>query len=323
MARSDWRDVDGVLLLDKPRGLSSNDALQRARRALRARKAGHGGTLDPLADGLLPIALGEATKFLSYAIDADKTYLARIRLGEHSSTGDGEGEIVPVDPERGASITPAQVRAACASATGAQQQRVPIHSAVKRDGRPLYDYARKGIAIEAPVRSITVHALDLIEFEPPLIALRIRASKGTYVRVLVEDIGAALGCGAWLCGLTRERVGPFRIDAAIGLEALERMAAEALAASPCGAAIQPLLMPLDAMLGALPPCVLGDEDARRFLHGQAIGYARVEPPAACHSIDMRIYHHQRFIGLGRHEGTTLTPVRLVADRPNERTGNPS
>jgi tRNA pseudouridine55 synthase len=243
--RRAWQRVDGVLLLDKPRGPSSNDALQRARRAFSAAKGGHGGTLDPMATGLLPIAFGEATKFLHDLLDADKTYEATMCLGVATDSGDAEGVVIA---ERAASCDDAAIAAACAAFAGEIAQVPPMHSALKRDGRPLYAYAREGITLEREARTVTVHEIALIGVDRadparPLATFGARVSKGTYIRTLAQDIGERLGCGAHLVALRRTRVGALDIAQAVDLDALE-------AAEPSDRAAR--LRPLDTLVAGQP-----------------------------------------------------------------------
>jgi tRNA pseudouridine55 synthase len=250
--------VNGVLLLDKPVGVSSNRALQMARRLLNARKAGHTGTLDPMASGLLPVMLGEATKFSADLLDADKSYRATVRLGVTTTTGDAEGEEVerrPVDNAPGA------VARALAQFTGAIEQVPPMHSALKRDGRPLYELARAGVEVERAPRSVRIHRLQLIEQSGDTLVVDVDCSKGTYVRVLAEDVGSALGCGAHLAALRRTRVGPLTLDDAVELGALEAMEPDAR---------RRYLRPVDELLDTLPSVALDAELTQRFRQGQRL-----------------------------------------------------
>jgi tRNA pseudouridine55 synthase len=250
--------VNGVLLLDKPVGVSSNRALQMARRLLNARKAGHTGTLDPMASGLLPVMLGEATKFSADLLDADKSYRATVRLGVTTTTGDAEGEEVerrPVDNAPGA------VERALAQFTGAIEQVPPMHSALKRDGRPLYELARAGVEVERAPRSVRIHRLQLIEQSGDTLVVDVDCSKGTYVRVLAEDVGSALGCGAHLAALRRTRVGPLTLDDAVELGALEAMEPDAR---------RRYLRPVDELLDTLPSVALDAELTQRFRQGQRL-----------------------------------------------------
>jgi tRNA pseudouridine55 synthase len=250
--------VNGVLLLDKPVGVTSNRALQMARRLLNAQKAGHTGTLDPLASGLLPVMLGEATKFSADLLDADKSYRATVQLGVTTTTGDAEGEVVERRP---VALEPGAIDAALARFAGAIEQVPPMHSALKRDGRPLYELARAGVEVERAPRSVRIHGLRLIERTGDTLVVDVDCSKGTYVRVLAEDIGKALGCGAHLAALRRTAVGPLTLDGAVGLPALEGMEIEARRAR---------LRPVDELLGTLPKVDLDGELTHRFRQGQRL-----------------------------------------------------
>jgi len=223
MASRRGQMLDGVLLLDKPEGLSSNHALQRAKRALDARKAGHTGTLDPFATGLLVCCLGRATKISAAMLEADKVYEATVRLGEETDSGDLTGHIVFQEPPDAAPVDRARLEAVLERFRGPIEQIPPMHSALKRDGKPLYEYARQGIELERPPRQVTIHRLELLDFDGRDARILVHCSKGTYIRTLAQDIGRALGCGAHLAALRRTQVGPFRLDDAVGLEALQQM----------------------------------------------------------------------------------------------------
>ncbi len=307
--------VDGVLLLDKPRGVTSNDALMRARRLLNARKAGHGGTLDPMASGLLPVAFGEATKFASQALEADKCYLAELCFGLRTGTGDAEGEVIDRRPVR---LDEARLRAVLREFTGPIDQIPPMHSALKRDGKPLYMYAREGVELERAARQVRIHGLELISLDtddgvepgqPGSIRARIRVtcSKGTYVRTLAEDIGEALGCGAYLSALRRERVGDLCVDDALTLEQLEAIAPDMRSAR---------LAPTDFLLSNLPLVRIAPEHAERILQGQRL---RLDPssfPAngstAAAEVLVRVYCGDRLLGLATLSDGLLVAQRLVA-----------
>ena len=209
--------VDGVLLLDKPVGFSSNDALIKAKRVLNAKKAGHTGTLDPFATGLLPLCFGEATKFSQDLLEADKTYETTVHLGQTTDTGDTEGEVIDT---RDVDVTLDQIHAVLDKFRGPIAQVPPMYSALKRDGKPLYEYARAGITLEREARNVVIHKLELVSYEAPLLKLTVTCSKGTYIRVLGQDIGEALGCGAHLNALRRTQVGPLTMDNMITLEAV-------------------------------------------------------------------------------------------------------
>ena len=216
--RRTWKQVDGVLLLDKPLHLSSNDALQKARRFFSAAKAGHTGTLDPLATGLLPVCFGEATKFSADLLDADKAYVADVRLGQTTATGDAEGEVLQTRPVQ---VSAEQLAAVLPRFTGVIAQVPPMYSALKRDGKPLYELARQGLEVEREAREVTILSLAASDFDGINFRLHVDCSKGTYIRTLAEDIGETLGCGAHLTGLRRTRVGPLELDRAVSLVELE------------------------------------------------------------------------------------------------------
>jgi tRNA pseudouridine55 synthase len=254
-AKAQRRAVHGVLLLDKPLGLSSNDALQKAKRLYRAEKAGHTGTLDPLATGLLPLCFGAATKFSQISLDADKRYLATLTLGVTTTTADAEGEVIETRP---VDVTRAQMDAVCAQFTGPIRQVPPMHSALKRDGKALYEYARAGIEVEREARAVTIHGIAIVDGDHAVWTLDVRCSKGTYIRTLAEDIGAALGCGAHLSALRRTGSGALTLNGALTLEQLAAMNdAERDAA----------MLAADALLADWPVVRLGTEDAGRFLTG--------------------------------------------------------
>lgn len=295
--------LDGVLLLDKPVGLSSNDALIKAKRLLNAKKAGHTGTLDPFATGLLPLCFGEATKFAQDLLDADKTYETVIHLGIRTATGDTEGEVLA---QQEVNVTREQVEAVLAQFRGAIEQVPPMYSALKRDGKPLYEYARAGVTLEREARQVTIHQLDLLAFDAPYLRLRVACSKGTYIRVLGEDIGAALGCGAHLQDLRRTQVGNLMLAGCVTLEALAEVE-EASRAS--------ILAPVDALLSSFPAIYLSDPLAQRFLHGQrlALGKEEIDLPTTLGR--MRVYTENGRVLLGTaqlQEYGVLAPERLVA-----------
>jgi tRNA pseudouridine55 synthase len=294
--------VDGVLLLDKPVGLSSNDALIKAKRVLNAKKAGHTGTLDPFATGLLPLCFGEATKFSQDLLEADKAYEATVHLGIMTNTGDTEGEAIetlPVD------VTLEQIEAALARFRGPIQQVPPMYSALKRDGKALYEYAREGITLEREARPVTIHALSMIDYQAPFLKIRVTCSKGTYVRVLGEDIGAALGCGAHLNALRRIEVGALDVTGMITLDAL--------LAHPDP---RSLLQPVDALLSTFPSIELDAELARRFLQGQRLALGKEDVTVPERPGRVRIYHDGRLLGTGQlGEYAILAPERLISTAP--------
>lgn len=299
-----WRRVDGVLLLDKPVGPSSNHALQAVRRKLRAERGGHTGTLDPLASGLLPLAFGEATKFSQGLLDADKSYVATVRLGERTATGDAEGEVVerrPVD------VTAADLQAVLPRFLGEIDQVPPMYSALKRDGVALYALARRGEEVSREARRVTIHALDVDAIALPEFELRVRCSKGTYVRQLAEDLGEALGCGAHLRALRRTAVGPLDLADAVSLAALEALPeVEA----------ERLLLPVDRLLpDALVPVRVSASEARKFLQGQTLAsVAAAGAGGSAGSALVRVYGPgERFLGLADlGPDGRLQPRRVVA-----------
>jgi tRNA pseudouridine55 synthase len=314
------RALDGVLLLDKGIGLSSNDALVRAKRLFLAQKAGHTGTLDPLATGLLPLCFGEATKFSQDLLEADKTYEATMRLGVTTSTGDAEGEVLETRPVE---VGVADIEAVLARFRGPISQVPPMHSALKRDGKPLYEYARAGQVVERAAREVTIHALELLSAALPDATFRVTCSKGTYVRTLAEDIGAALGCGAHLVALRRTGVGALTLDHAVTLESLEQM--ESAARDAC-------LRPVDALLSTFPLLRLGAGEAKRFLQGQRLRLADLPPvqqgkPAYAQAHEhedktpadarVRVYRDEdgALLGVARAENGVLAPERLVVTAP--------
>ncbi|MFT3736830.1 MAG: tRNA pseudouridine(55) synthase TruB [Rhodocyclaceae bacterium] len=294
--RKVWRQVHGVLLLDKPDGMTSNTALQKARRACSAAKAGHTGTLDPMATGLLPVLFGEATKFSHMLLDADKTYRATLRLGSMTTTGDREGEVLS---EQAVLCTEADVRTAAAGFLGEIDQVPPMYSALKHEGRALYDYARQGIEIERKSRRVTILELEVESVALPDVQIRVRCSKGTYIRTLAEDIGKALGCGAHLVALRRIATGPLTLEHAISLAELEALD-EPMRESR-------LLAP-DSLLAHLPAVQLGGELEQRFSHGNPVRMDQGTAPRG----EVRVYG-ERFMGLGRiQDDDMLRAVRLVA-----------
>ena len=290
--------VDGVLLLNKPLGISSQQAVSRVRHLFSAAKAGHTGTLDPAADGLLPVCFGEATKFSHLLLDADKAYVATVRLGVTTSTGDAEGAVIASKPP----VTEINVILhALEKFRGDITQTPPMHSALKHKGVPLYEYARKGVEIERQPRNIRIHELQVVDLKENLLKLQVSCSKGTYIRVLAEDIGLALGCGASLCALTRTQSGALTLthEAACTLDALQTMSE---------AERTQRLLPVDTLLSGLPALHVGSEEAARLLLGQKlglrqaniIGFARIYGP------------EQRFLGLVEvGEGGRTVPQRML------------
>jgi tRNA pseudouridine55 synthase len=293
------QSLDGVLLLDKPLGLTSQSAVTRVKRLLGASKAGHTGTLDPMATGLLPIALGQATKFSHGLLEAEKSYRATVRLGVKTTTGDLEGEVVS------RSIVECDAEAvndALSRFRGEITQVPPMYSALKHKGKPLYSYARQGAEIERAPRRVIISRLELERFASPDMCIEVTCSKGTYIRVLAEDIGGALGCGATLAALTRTRVGEFDIDRAVALEALEALRSEERLR---------LLHPVDSLVADLPEIRLDGEAARRLGCGQQV---RCQSVPGAPGVVLRVYGPaQTFLGVASvtHDGA-LVPRRLVS-----------
>ena len=295
MKRADRRRVDGVLLLDKPSGLSSNAALQRARRLYSAAKAGHTGTLDPLATGLLPLAFGEATKFAHALLDAPKRYEAVVRFGAATDTGDAEGAVTRTLP---VAVDRAGLEAILAGFVGPRMQTPPRHAALKHRGRAYYDWARAGVEIPRPARAIEIHALALLDWRPPDAVVDVRCSKGTYVRVLAEELGEAAGTCAHLAALRRTATGGFGIDDAVTLEALEAMDADAR---------QACLRPVDVLVAGMPRVELASDDVERFRHGVAV------PVAGSASGRCVVFGTGELLGLADVDAGVARPARLLAE----------
>ncbi|HVE48274.1 MAG TPA: tRNA pseudouridine(55) synthase TruB [Casimicrobiaceae bacterium] len=291
--RRQWRRVDGILLVDKPSGPGSNAVLQHVRNLFRAAKAGHAGTLDPLASGLLPVCFGEATKFAQSLLDARKRYRATIRFGARTTTGDAEGDIIAT-----AEVTfdADALRTALRSFIGTIAQTPPAYSALKRDGRPYYSYARAGDAVERVPREVHIQSFELIDWAPPDAIVDVECSKGTYVRVLAEDIAVALSSAAHLAGLRRTASGPMTVDAAITVETLEALD---------DAARDAVLLPVDAALSQMPAINVDAEIEAGLRHGR-------RPLCVADVGRHRIYGPSGFIGVADANGATLAAVRLMA-----------
>lgn len=290
------RPVDGVLLLDKPAGISSNQALQKAKHLFMAAKAGHTGSLDPFATGLLPLCFGEATKFSHYLLDADKSYVATLQLGATSTTGDTEGEIFP---QGGVDVTLSQVEATLNRFLGEISQVPPMYSALKHQGKALYEYARAGVEIERPARQVTIYSLRATHFEASSLTIEVTCSKGTYIRTLAEDIGRELGCGAYLTQLRRTHTGAFDLASAVTLEQLESLSLERRDA---------LLLGADALIGNLQEAELDADSAFYLCRGQSVWL-----PGKRALGDIRLYDHERrFLGLGEvMPDGKIAPRRLL------------
>ena len=295
-ARTPRRALHGVLLLDKPLGWTSNDALQKAKGLLRAEKGGHTGTLDPLASGLLPLCFGAATKFAQASLDADKRYRATLHLGQRTSSGDREGELVE---ERPVTCTLADIEAACARLHGRIAQKPPMHSALKHQGRALYEYARAGVEVERPTREVQIHRIAIVDWQSPTLVIDVHCSKGTYIRTLAEDLGAALGCGAHLAALRRTGTGALSVEQAITIDELAALDEAQRAAR---------LQPADVLLADWPAVQLPAAEAARFLTGLRRRVALADAPA------VRVYAEapRAFLGAGHIAGGELIPDRLLS-----------
>jgi tRNA pseudouridine55 synthase len=291
MART-YRSLDGVLLFDKPLELSSNTALQKVRRLFQAEKAGHTGTLDPLATGLLPICFG------------DKTYRALLRLGQTTTTGDAEGEITAEHPVE---VGQADVDAVLAKFRGEIQQLPPMHSALKHKGKPLYEYIRKGETIERELRNVVIHELLLNSFSGNELDITVRCSKGTYIRTLAEDIGAALGCGAHLIGLRRTAIAHFDLNDAYNWPQLAAMSDEERAAC---------VLPLESLMPDMPRLQLDAEQIKRLAQGQRLGLDTGLPDGK-----ISLHGPQGFIGVGLLQGRRLAPERLLSEVAKQAASN--
>jgi tRNA pseudouridine55 synthase len=291
------RTIDGVLLLDKPVGLSSNAALQRAKRIYRAEKAGHTGTLDPLASGLLPLCFGEATKFAQLLLDAPKRYTATVRFGVSTETGDAEGAIRATHP---VAFGLADLEPVLQRFIGRIAQVPPAYSALKYQGRAYYEYARAGEVIPRAARDVEIHALRLIEWNAPDAVLDVACSKGTYIRVLAEDLGAALGCGAHLAALRRTATGGYSVLDAVTLAELDTMAdADCLRR----------LEPVESLVADLETLVLDATDALRFRQGRAL-----DVPGRADGVHA-VFGGDRFLGVATIANGVAHPRRVVAQRP--------
>lgn len=297
--RNRGRAVNGILLLDKPIGVSSNHALQRVKRLFDARKAGHTGSLDPLADGMLPICLGDATKLSAFLLDADKYYHFRVRLGETTATGDTEGEVLERKPTDG--VSEQQIRDVLPRFMGEIDQLPPMYSALKHQGKRLYELARQGVEVERESRKVMIHSLELGKVALPEFELTVHCSKGTYVRTLAEDIGEELGCGAHVTALRRTGVGPYTAYPMHTMEALE-------AAAEQGAdALDNLLLPIDTALTDWPAVSVSADMAFYLKQGQPL----LVPKAPTEGW-VRVYHGDDFLAVGQvQDDGRIAPKRLM------------
>lgn len=301
--RQKGRSVSGILVLDKPQGMTSNAALQEVKRLYDAAKAGHTGSLDPLATGVLPLCLGEATKISQFLLYADKQYVVSIRLGQRTDTGDAEG--IVINTGDGASVTTAQLNEALLSFTGEIEQLPPMYSALKHEGVPLYKLARQGVSVEREVRRVMIYAIRLLGHQRETVELEVSCSKGTYIRTLADDLGERLGCGAHVVALRRTRAGEFALPDSISLESLRER--RATAESP--AALDGLLVPMDRAVRSLPEVVMPAATAKFIRQGQPV-LVRHLPAEGL----VRLYEEDRFIGIGSIlDDGRVAPRRMIVD----------
>ncbi|WP_299878534.1 tRNA pseudouridine(55) synthase TruB [uncultured Cocleimonas sp.] len=300
MARRKGNDVDGILLLDKPLGRSSNNALQKVRYLFQAKKAGHTGSLDPLATGVLPICFGQASKVTPYLLDADKSYRCTAQLGITTTTGDKEGEVL--QEREVTSFSEDDVEAVLETFRGPIQQIPPMYSALKHNGQPLYKLARQGIDIKRKPRDVTIHELVLIEKTEDTITLDVRCSKGTYIRTLAQDIGEALGFGAHLSMLRRTHVSPFNCDKLYTIEDIEKLAEEGK--------LEEALLPIDTALQELPSLNLSEEETKLLRNG-----IKVKKAGTPDSDMIRLYNqNDTFIGIGRQSKNENDEIQIAPRR---------
>jgi len=296
--------IDGVVLLDKPAGMSSQGAVTAVKRAFNADKAGHTGTLDPMATGLLPICLGEATKYSQDLLEADKSYIAQVKFGSRTDTGDAEGQIIeelPLPAFADDVAIQAALDALLPKFTGPITQVPPMYSALKRDGKPLYEYARAGIELERAPREITIHAIRWTNINWPEATLEVSCSKGTYIRVLAEDIGNALGCGAHLVGLRRTEVGHLNLEQSFTLESIQQSLQDS----------STYILPVDALLQTLPHLTVDEQQAKRLEMGQRVPL-NLPPIEALVRIYRATAAPHNFIGTADWRSGVLHPKRLIS-----------
>ena len=299
--RKKGRDVHGVFLLDKPQGVSSNDIMQNVKRLFKANKAGHTGALDPLATGMLPICLGEATKFSQFLLDSDKRYVVTAKLGERTDTSDAEGQVVQ---SREVNVAEADILAALSAFRGEILQVPTMFSALKHNGRPLYEYARAGITVEREARPITIFELKFIDYQAPFLTLEVHCSKGTYIRTLVDDLGEALGCGAHVTMLRRLAVADYPIGEMMPIEDLAL-----LADSFPNSELDRLLLPMDTAVASLPQLNLTAEQTKAVGFGQRVKF---ENPQALNGLVRLFSENGQFLGIAEITvGNIIRPNRMV------------
>ena len=313
--RRKGRAVDGILLLDKPLDISSNDALQKVKRAYFAQKAGHTGALDPLATGMLPVCLGEATKFSQFLLDADKVYEVTAKLGIRTTTSDADGEVVERKP---VSVNSEQLQQACDSFKGQTKQIPSMFSALKHQGKPLYYYARQGIEIEREARDITIFRLDIDRFEDDEVDMTVHCSKGTYIRSLVDDLGQLLGCGAYVTRLHRVQVADYPRDKMVTLETLNALLDKAREDQVEPKTIlDPLLLPMDTAVEPLTPVELDEVSTGYFKNGNPVHCAK--SITITEGTQVRVYDADKdFLGVGQiDDDGKVAPKRLVVKAQQE------
>ena len=299
--RKRGRDIHGVFLLDKPQGMSSNDIMQKVKRIFQANKAVHTGALDPLATGMLPICLGEATKFSQFLLDADKRYLVTAKLGERTDTSDAEGQIVET---RDVKLKTPEILTALEQFRGNILQVPTMFSALKHNGKPLYEYARQGITVEREARPITIFELNFIEYNAPYLTLEVHCSKGTYIRTLVDDLGEVLGCGAHVTMLRRTAVADYPTEKMLDWHALQ-----SLAEQQDLALLDALLLPMDTAVAKLPTLTLNESQTQGIGFGQRIKFDNLNRLQG----QVRLFSHEnRFLGVAViDENNVIRPQRLV------------
>lgn len=295
------RDVHGIFLLDKTQGMSSNDIMQKVKRLFRANKAGHTGALDPLATGMLPICLGEATKFSQFLLDSNKRYFVTAKLGERTDTSDAEGQVVET---RAVNITETDILAALPQFRGDIMQVPTMFSALKHNGKPLYEYARQGITVEREARPITIFELKFIEYKPPFLSLEVHCSKGTYIRTLIDDLGEKLGCGAHVTVLRRLAVSNYPATEMMSISELER-----LASSVPERELDRLLLPIDTAVAILPQITLNEVQTKAVGFGQRVKF---ENPQAIYGLVRLFSSTQQFLGVAEiTQDNVIRPNRMI------------
>ena len=299
--RKRGRDIHGVFLLDKPQGMSSNDIMQKVKRIFQANKAGHTGALDPLATGMLPICLGEATKFSQFLLEADKRYLVTAKLGERTDTSDAEGQIVET---RDVNVKTSEILTALEQFRGDILQVPTMFSALKHNGKSLYEYARQGITVEREARPITIFELNFIEYNAPYLTLEVHCSKGTYIRTLVDDLGEVLGCGAHVTMLRRTAVADYPTEKMLDWHTLQ-----SLAEQQDLSLLDALLLPMDTAVAKLPTLTLNESQAQGIRFGQRVKFNN---PNSLQGLVRLFSHENRFLGVAViDENNVIRPQRLV------------